>query len=112
MKTNNTNHHQSIRKRITEKCEPYPAQEKYKRAVDKIIYAFSIIGPVMTLPQVLRIWLEKNAESVSLITWSVYFIASFFWLLYGFFHKENQIILLNSLLLGINGMVVLGVIIY
>ena len=62
-------HHFYKRKRIYQKLEPYPHPNKWKRLMDKLIYAVGIFGPVMTIPQLTKIWLDKNAAGVSAISW-------------------------------------------
>lgn len=105
-------HHFHIRKRIHQKHEPYPHPEKWKKFVDKAIYAVAIFGPLMTLPQVIKIWVEKNAAGVSAITWTAYLLVAVFWLIYGIMHKEKPIIVMNSLWIFLEIFVVAGILIY
>lgn len=82
------------------------------KLLDKIVFVAAIFGPALTLPQVTKIWLEKNANGVSLITWLGYLGGAIFWTIYGLAHKEKPIILAN-LLLGILAVaIVLGVLLY
>jgi len=55
-------HHYHKRKR-----EKFPVSHKWKRFMDKAIYGVGIFGPLMTLPQIGKIWIEKNASGVSLL---------------------------------------------
>jgi len=44
----------------------------------------SLFTLVMTLPQVLTIWLGHQAAGVSLLSWSAYLISALLWFWYGF----------------------------
>jgi uncharacterized protein with PQ loop repeat len=83
-----------------------------KDFVNKIIYVVAIAGPLMTIPQILKIFLEKNAAGVSLTTWSAYIVLGFFWLSYGIMHKEKPIIITNTLWIIIEVIIVMGIIMY
>lgn len=86
--------------------------KKEKKFIDHLIYGASILGPIMTVPQAWQIWSHKSASNVSLATWLTYLILSLLWLLYGIFHDEKPIILLNVLLLLVNTSVVVGILLY
>ena len=88
-------HHFHKRKRIYEFGEQYPHPNKWKRFVDRVIYPVSIFGPIMTLPQIMQIWVNKNASGVSSVSWAAYLVTAIFWLVYGVIHKEKPIILTN-----------------
>ena len=105
-------HHFHIRKRIHQKHEPYPHPNKWKALMDKIIYAVGIAGPLLTIPQLTKIWVDKNASGVSIVSWSAYLVIGVFWLTYGIMHKEKPIILTYSLWIIINAFIVVGIIIY
>jgi uncharacterized protein with PQ loop repeat len=72
----------------------------------------SIAVPIMTIPQVLKIWTEKSAAGISVLTWSVYFVGSIFWLTYGIAHREKPIIVMHILLIILNGLIVAGALVY
>ena len=74
---------------------PKTAQKRIAKFLKRTIYFFAIIGPIMTLPQVYRIWTTHIVTGFSLITWISYLIISFFWLLLGVFTKNKPIILAN-----------------
>jgi len=105
-------HHFHKRKRIHEKYEAYPSSDKLKNFLDKLIYFVGIFTPIVTIPQLLEIWLNQNASGVSLISWAGYLIAVSFWLVYGLVHKEKPIIFSYALLVIMDFFVVLGIILY
>ncbi|MBS3084650.1 hypothetical protein J4411_01935 [Candidatus Pacearchaeota archaeon] len=104
--------HFHIRKRINLKREKFPNPDKKIRVLDKIIYIVSIIGPIMMLPQVLKIFIEKNADGVSMISYASFAFLSIIWLFYGIVHKEKPIIITNLLWIMVHLLVVIGALIY
>ena len=60
-------HHAHTRKRIT-KMEEYPHPIMWKRFIDKAIYVIGIFGPIMTIPQLYKIYIDQNATGVSTIS--------------------------------------------
>lgn len=80
--------------------------------MDRAIYLIGIIGPVMTIPQVAEIWINKNASGVSAITWSSYVFVNIFWIIYGVMHKEKPIIITYLAWLFMNSLVATGALLY
>lgn len=92
--------------------EDFPSQKKWKRFLDKIIYAAGIAGPIITIPQVVEIWKNQNAGSVSLLSWAGYLVLSIIWLTYSIVHKEKPLILMFIGNIIVQLLIVLGIIIY
>jgi len=105
-------HHHHKRKRIHAKHESYPHPNKWKNFMDKAIYVVGVLGPIMTIPQLAKIWVEKNASGVSIISWTAYLIASGFWVIYGIMHKEKPIIVTYSLWILLDILIIIGTVIY
>lgn len=105
-------HHFHRRKRIYKNHEQYPHPNKAKRIMDKAIYGIALAGPVMTIPQITKIWIEKNAAGISLISWCSYLILTFFWLAYGVMHKEKPIVFTNIIWIFIYTLIITGAFIY
>ena len=80
--------------------------------MEKLIYLVAFLGPLVTIPQVTKIWLEKNASGVSLFSWVAYFIGALLWVIYGFFHKEKPIIIAFSFMAILELAVIVGIIMY
>lgn len=113
MSQNNiSQHHQHVRKRIHKNLENYPHSNKQKRIVDKLVYVLGVLTPVSTLPQVLKIWMNRSATDVSIFTWLPYLFFAIIWLWYGVVHKEKPIIFLNIGLVIVNFLTVLGIILF
>ncbi len=105
-------HHFHKRKRIHQKHEPYPHPDKFKRFMDKAILFVCIAAPLMTLPQVFKIWVQQNAAGVSVVSWAAYFVFAIFWLIYGVLHKEKPIIITNTIWLFLDVLIVVGTLMY
>ena len=105
-------HHFHKRKRIYIYHEPYPNPDKWKRLMDKLVYFVGIAGPLMTIPQVTKVWLGKNTAGISLIAWVAYTISSIIWATYGIMHKDKPIAISSLMFVIVNLLVVIGVLIY
>ena len=105
-------HHFHVRKRRYKKHEQYPHPNKFKRFLDKIIYLVAIVGPIMTIPQLMKIWVDKNAAGVSAVSWGAYFFISIFWVTYGIAHKDKPIIFSSSIWVILHGLVAVGTLLY
>ncbi len=105
-------HHIHLRKRIHELKEQYPHPDKWKRFLDKIIYGVGIAGPLLVLPQVYKIWIEKDASGVSVTSWTGFVVIGVIWLLYAIVHKEKPLIITYIGFITIQSFVVIGALIY
>ena len=85
-------HHKNVRKRIHEKFERYPHPEKRKKIIDTLVYVAGFFGLAMTIPQIMKIWIEKNASGVSAISWGSYFVIGLVMISYAVVHKEKPLI--------------------
>lgn len=79
---------------------------------DKSMYIIALIPPVMTIPQLLTIWLQHKTLGVSLSTWAAYCFSSTLWFVYGLLHKDRPLTLTNFLLLALDGAIVVGVLLF
>ncbi len=105
-------HHFHRRKRIYRKHEAYPSRNKWKRLMDKLIFAVGVLGPIMTIPQLFKIFVERNAAGLSFVTFISYLILNFFWLAYGIMHREKPIIMMFVAWIILNIIIIAGIIIY
>ncbi|MFW5705114.1 MAG: PQ-loop domain-containing transporter [Nanoarchaeota archaeon] len=105
-------HHLHLRKRLHKNLEPYPHPEAGKNFLDKMIYFVAILGPIMTIPQVLKIWITQNAGGLSLISWTTYFFTGIIWLIYATIHKEKPLVFMYIFWLVIYVFVIWGIIMY
>lgn len=76
------------------------------------MYIVALMSSLLTLPQMLQVWTQRQAFGVSLLTWSAYTVLAAIWLIYGLVRKERPIILSEACLLLVDFGVVLGVLIF
>lgn len=105
-------HHFHKRKRIHQKLEKYPSTDKKKNLMDKLIYIIIFVAPIMTIPQLMKIWVEKNATGLSIFSWGTYAIGSFLWLGYGLVHKEKPLIVSHLIWVILHTSIIVGIILY
>ncbi len=82
------------------------------RFIDKMIFFVAIATPLMTIPQVWEIWVNKTVRGVSVATWIGYLLASVCWLMYGTLHRDKPIIYTQTLWIIFSAMVVAGLVAY
>ena len=87
-------------------------ETKFSKFVDESIYVIAFIGPLITVPQLLQIWMEKSATGVSIVTWCGLLIYDIFWIVYSVVHKDKPLLLTKSLFVAIEIPVILGIILY
>ena len=105
-------HHMHKRKRFYEKLEPFPHPKKWMRWFDNFLLVIAIIGPLMNLPQIYDIFINKNASGVSLTTWTMHTVFAVPWLIYGIFHRDKPIIVAYTLWIILNATIAVGTFIY
>ena len=86
--------------------------QKYKKQINWITLFMAVVIPMVTVPQLLKIWIEQNATWVSIITWTVYFVNAIIWLLYWIVNNDKKIITMNILLTIINLGIVVGILVF
>jgi uncharacterized protein with PQ loop repeat len=86
--------------------------KKWMKKLDKVMIYVGIISPIMTIPQVLDVWINKDAGRVSALSWGVYLFIAFFWLAYGIIHKSKPLIITEIAWIIVEFVLVIGIIIY
>jgi len=61
--------------------------------LEKLLRGLSVFTMLMTVPQVLTIWIGHNAGGVSLISWVSYLIGACLWFVYGLQKHDKTIYL-------------------
>lgn len=90
----------------------YPSEDKRIAFLDKLLVVVAVIGPLMTLPQIFKIYVNQNATGISVLSWAMYAFFNIPWILYGFVHKEKPIIISYVLGFTFNTIVVIGTFLY
>ena len=61
--------------------------------IKRLLGGFSIFTMVMTIPQVLTIWIRHQAAGVSIVSWGAYLVSATVWLWYGARKRDKNIYL-------------------
>jgi uncharacterized protein with PQ loop repeat len=80
--------------------------------IDAAAYAAGIIGPLMTAPQLAKIYVGHNAAGVSPVSWLSWAILDIPFVLYGITHKDKVIIMTYTAWFFLNLLVGVGAVIY
>ena|SRR6266850_1528811 len=81
-------------------------------ALRRILGAMSIFTMLMTVPQVLTIWVGHQAAGVSIVSWSAYLLSAVLWFWYGVQKRDKNIYLPCVGWAGLDGAVIAGAFIY
>ena len=80
--------------------------------LSRLLGGMSIFTLLMTVPQVLTIWVGHQAAGVSVLSWSAYFLSAILWFWYGLQKKDKNIYLPCIAWLGLDAAVIVGALIY
>jgi uncharacterized protein with PQ loop repeat len=80
--------------------------------LERVLGFFSVVTMLMTVPQVLTIWIGHNAAGVSVVSWAAYLVSACLWFAYGLQRGDKTIYLpcIGWILLDVA--IVAGVIVY
>ena len=92
--------------------EDFPSKKKWKKILDKLIYAAGIAGPIFVIPQAIEVWIEKDASGVSIPSWIGFTVLAVIWLIYGIAHKEKPLVVMYIGLVIMDALVFIGAMIY
>ena len=78
----------------------------------RLLGGMSVFTMLMTIPQVLTIWIGQQAAGVSILSWSAYLVSAILWFWFGMQKKDKNIYLpcVGWIVLDLG--VIMGVIIY
>jgi uncharacterized protein with PQ loop repeat len=105
-------HHIHKRKRVHERLEPYPHENKWVKLLDDFLLAVAVIGPVMSIPQIWKIFSTRTAAGVSALSFGLFAAFNIPWIIYGAVHREKPIYIAYILWLISNTAVVVGTMLY
>jgi uncharacterized protein with PQ loop repeat len=78
----------------------------------RLLGGMSLFTMLMTIPQVLTIWLSHQAAGVSLVSWSTYLVSAVIWLWFGIQKHDKNIYLPCVGWIFLDSAVIMGAIIY
>jgi uncharacterized protein with PQ loop repeat len=105
-------HHIHRRKRVHHNLEPYPHKDKYVRLLDQLLLVIAIVAPIMSIPQVLKIYLHHNSSGISTFSFVMFTLFNIPWIFYGIVHKEKPIVITYILWFISNIFIVVGSLMY
>src|SRR5688500_14203184 len=72
----------------------------------------SVFTMLMTIPQVLTIWVGHQAARVSVLSWSAYLLSAVLWFWYGLQKRDKNIYLPCIGWIGLDAAVIAGALVY
>jgi uncharacterized protein with PQ loop repeat len=61
--------------------------------LERVLRGLSIFAMLMTVPQVLTIWVRRDAHNVSIVSWAAYLLSASLWFVYGLRKHDKTIYL-------------------
>ena len=80
--------------------------------LSRILGGMSIFTMLMTVPQVLTIWVGHEAAGVSVLSWSAYLLSAILWFWYGLQKRDRNIYLPCVGWVGLDAAVIAGALLY
>lgn len=80
--------------------------------LERVLRLLSVVTMLMTVPQILTIWIGGNAAGVSLVSWASYRFAACLWFVYGLQKRDKTIYLACVGWVILDAAVVIGIIVY
>ncbi len=78
----------------------------------RLLGGMSVFTLLMTLPQVLTIWVGQQAAGVSVSSWSAYLVSALLWFWFGLQKRDKNIYLPCVGWIGMNSAVIAGALVY
>ena len=97
--------------------EPHSLQPRIERSphpsrLRRVLGFMSVATMLMTIPQVLTIWLRHEAAGVSVISWGAYLVSAALWFWYGLEQRDRNIYLPCIGWLALDAAVIAGALAY
>ena len=80
--------------------------------IKRLLGSLSIFTMVMTIPQVLTIWVSHRAAGISMVSWGAYLVSAAVWLWYGLQKRDKNIYLPCLGWIILDGAVIVGALVY
>jgi len=95
--------------------DPTPAADSgtgSQTMLRRALGGMSIFTLLMTVPQVLTIWIGRQAAGVSVLSWSAYLLSALLWLWFGIQKRDKNIYLPCIGWIALDGAVLAGALVY
>lgn len=83
-----------------------------KTLMSRLLGAMSIFTMLMTVPQILTIWVGHQAAGVSVVSWGAYLVSAVLWFWYGLGKRDKNIYLPCVGWAALDAAVIVGAVIY
>jgi uncharacterized protein with PQ loop repeat len=80
--------------------------------LERVLRGLSVFTMFMTVPQVLTIWIGRDAHNVSIASWAAYLLAACLWFVYGMRKHDKTIYLACIGWILLDVAIVVGVLMY
>ena len=87
-------------------------RKKARSWFDYFMYGIAMATPLVLLPQVFKLFSDKNVVGLSIDTWFLLGCLNVFWIVYGLVHREPPIFIGNFLVGILNFAIVYGIVLY
>lgn len=78
----------------------------------RLLGGMSVFTLLMTVPQVLTIWVGREAAGVSVLSWSAYLLSAILWFWFGIQKRDKNIYLPCIGWIGLDAAVIVGAVVY
>ena len=92
--------------------KPAPGDGSSGSNLDRVLGFMSIFTMLMTIPQVLTIWVGHQAAGVSVVSWSAYLVSAILWFWYGLRKRDRNIYLPCVGWVGLDAAVIIGALVH
>jgi uncharacterized protein with PQ loop repeat len=93
-------------------CVTEPRGAPSVSGLEKVLRGLSVFTMLMTVPQVLTIWVGRDAGGVSLVSWASYLLAACLWFVYGLQKQDKTIYLACVGWVVLDTAVVIGILVH
>ena len=80
--------------------------------LEKFLRTLSVVTMLMTVPQVITVWVGREAGGISLLSWGAYLFSACLWLVYGIQKRDKTIYLACIGWIMLDAAIILGVMIH
>ncbi len=101
--------HKHKRKRLP---TPRGMSPFWKAFLDRVTLVAGILGPIMVIPQIYKIFSTHEAIGVSALSWAAFALLDIPFIAYGMLHKDRPIVTTYTLFFIANALVTLGAVLY
>src|SRR3981081_4954290 len=91
---------------------PAGAASPSETALRRALGGRSVFRMLMTVPQVLTIWVGHQAAGVSVLSWSAYLLSALLWFWYGLQKRDRNIYLPCIAWIAADSAVIVGALVY